>query len=190
MIGPLITIGGFILDARELIALGLPAVAWQAIGFVIFVLVMIVLLVGVTREQRHVTTTLQGLQIGSADSTSRSSITAQERPKTYFHDQQLYTSELARNEDVLRDKIFERCEIIGPALIFFGGNTRVEGCGFAGKIDEILFEVPEGRRLVGGIAFVNCIFRRCEFKRIGVLVTPPQLETFKDDFAKSKNQKS
>ena len=184
-IGPLIVITGYILGARELIALGLPAWVWQITGFVIFALVMIGLYIGMRKEQQQLATIVTGFQVPS----STVPAAAGDYPKTYFNDRQLNISELARNEATIRDKIFQHCEIIGPALVFFGEGTHVDKCGFEGNPDSLLLEVPVGQWLIGGVFFVNCIFRNCQFKRIGILVTPEQLVIFRDMFAKRDTDK-
>ena len=190
-LGILLVIGSYALDAFTLVSLGLPTPVWVIIGLIIFFSSVVSIVISVTKKQQQLDATVQGFIASNVPiettptSTSSSTPTAssieQDRPRQFFHDMQLYINELARNKDTIQDLLFDNCEIIGPAFIHFGKNTRVERCTFSGEIGEVLTEVAEGRRVVGGVAFVNCIFRRCDFKRVGVLVTPPQLEMFKKD---------
>jgi hypothetical protein len=76
------------------------------------------------------------------------------------------TDLLDGDNDVIEDREFEDCIILGPAVIA-PFRCTFEYNVFEGKQDWVLLEVPEGPR-IGIIAVRNCVFRRCRFRGIGI----------------------
>jgi hypothetical protein len=87
---------------------------------------------------------------------------------TYFSHQRVYVSDVVRDIDppVLKDKVFEDCEIIGPAILAPEGSV-ISHCVFNGVLASMMYELPGGRWLIGVIGVQDCIFRRCQFSQIG-----------------------
>ncbi len=79
---------------------------------------------------------------------------------------------------VLTDFIFDRCEILGPAVVHMEGG-EMSACAWSGTEDGLLWDVPEDRSYaIGAMALVNCVFRRCEFRGIGIVSKPGFREQF------------
>ncbi|CAN5580104.1 hypothetical protein BH24ACT20_BH24ACT20_01110 [soil metagenome] len=98
---------------------------------------------------------------GQADSSS-----------SYFKNQTLHIFDLARRRTIIKDKTFEDCEIHGPAVVAPIGNTDFVDCTFAEAVDRnslVWSPTEEERNYVGSIGLENCIFRNCNFYRIGLL---------------------
>jgi hypothetical protein len=69
---------------------------------------------------------------------------------------------------VLENKSFERCVILGPAIVVPAGS-RFIGCSFEGEPDALIWEIPPTRqRLLGAIRLDACSFNDCQFKGIGL----------------------
>lgn len=72
-------------------------------------------------------------------------------------------AELAGDEARIEDRVFEDCQILGPAIIvpqesgFFDSTWTAGG----GSVEAILWEVPPHHRLIVGAILV----RLCEFRK-------------------------
>jgi hypothetical protein len=85
-----------------------------------------------------------------------------------FADQQLRVTDLVTDSVVIADKSFERCVILGPAVVVPAGS-RFIGCSFEGEPDAVVWEIPPSRTtLVGAIRLENCSFNACEFRGVGL----------------------
>ena len=91
---------------------------------------------------------------------------------------------LNAGEPVVSGKTFTDCLIEGPAIITIMGETRFDGCdmGAVEDIDTLLFR-PEGQKLVGVIAFKDCLFLRCRFRQIGYTGHPDFVNSLKTGIA-------
>ncbi|WP_350004373.1 hypothetical protein [Pseudarthrobacter sp. WHRI 8279] len=79
----------------------------------------------------------------------------------------LRISDLTVTTSVIRDRIFEDCLILGPAVLALVGST-LEECIFDGDVDALLWEIPPERlQIIGAIQMENCTFLRCRFQMIG-----------------------
>jgi hypothetical protein len=82
--------------------------------------------------------------------------------------------DLAREEDLIRNRTFEDCTIYGPAVLFpignFGGFLN---CSFGVQSARELSWPLENteRHYHGAIGLEGCVFRRCRFVRIGLAAT-------------------
>ncbi len=92
---------------------------------------------------------------------------------SYIKDQTLHIFDLARRRTTIKGKTFEDCDIHGPAVAAVLGGTDFMDCTFAEGVDHSsLVWHPEPNRpsYVGAIGLEECIFRRCNFVRVGLLV--------------------
>lgn len=87
----------------------------------------------------------------------------------YFRDRTIRISDLAGDDDILRDKTFEDCTIIGPAVIAPLGVGLLKDCTFEAHPDTFLIPIHTPRGVVGPIGLEGCVFRRCTFRRIGIV---------------------
>jgi hypothetical protein len=172
-LGTCISIGGKILDIKEIIALGLSGDVWLLIGFVILAFSLASLVYRMQKEQESLHARVQGITIPPTTTTTPPP-TMDETRMTYIQNRDIYISDLVRHEDKISARVFENCLIIGPAIITFIGCDARDS-GFEGDLESLFIEVPE-RRILGAIAFENCLFRNCHFRRVGIIGTPDLIQ--------------
>jgi TIR domain len=110
---------------------------------------------------------------------------------------------LQGDSNLIENREFQDCEIIGPALIF-PMDCTFDHCGWGGDPDAILWEIPlrrvteirsngseasfyEPTRKIGAIAVRNCTFRHCRFRGIGVAGPPALIQTFRQGVGEQKS---
>jgi hypothetical protein len=97
-----------------------------------------------------------------------------------FKDQRIHPFDLVDDAvgDYLDRITFERCEIVGPAVVV-PIQTDFEECTwdtFGPNPRDLFWELPSERRaVIGAIALRECRFVHCNFSRIGVAGTPGYL---------------
>ena len=99
-------------------------------------------------------------------------ITDESASASYIKDRALYIFDLARRSTIIKDKTFEDCDIHGPAVAAILSGTDFIDCTFAeGGNHSSLIWTPEPSRnsYVGAIGLEECIFRRCNFRNVGLL---------------------
>jgi hypothetical protein len=104
--------------------------------------------------------------------------------ESYFKDQELWIADFARRSVVIKDKVFEDCQIFGPAVLAPFNPGTFDDCSWAEAADPeaVLWEVdPDRETYVGAIGLENCVFRRCHFARVGILVTPDEYRRLTED---------
>ena len=86
-------------------------------------------------------------------------------------------TEMATVDDVLRELVFEDCEIVGPAVLAIMDRNQMREC----RLDagEQLWDVPMQRGYVGAIGLVACLFERCYFRRVGFIGAPETMAQFR-----------
>lgn len=87
-------------------------------------------------------------------------------------------TDLCRDTNVISDKVFEECDVAGPAILLPVGEADVFAhCSFNTGIksepdvqpDAYLWEIPNDQgAAVGVVAIRNCVFRRCRFLNVGL----------------------
>jgi hypothetical protein len=91
---------------------------------------------------------------------------------SYIKDQALYIFDLTRRRAIIKGKTFEDCDIHGPAVAAVLNGTDFIDCTFAeGGDHSSLVWLPDPSRgsYVGAIGLEECIFRRCNFRDVGLL---------------------
>ena len=74
---------------------------------------------------------------------------------------------------------FNRCRIIGPAVLHVIGHVYLAGCEFeAPGVAAMLWEIPAGAAKVGAIEIRDTSFRRCSFEDVGFVGTAEELAGF------------
>lgn len=92
----------------------------------------------------------------------------------HYANQTIRIPDLAVTDNVLRGLIFEGCHVMGPAILALIQNVTMNNSSFEGTADAVIWEVPEGRTILGVIGLENCEFYGCRFTNIG-LALPPDL---------------
>jgi hypothetical protein len=103
-----------------------------------------------------------------------------EQDKVY-HDQIVRIVELVDGMaiPVLSEMTFQRCQIVGPAVILPLGNTQFLNSRMDHP-DEMLWETQPNRVYVGAIGVDNCVFDDCDFNGIGIAGPPDYVRTFRN----------
>lgn len=75
-----------------------------------------------------------------------------------------------RNQPVIEGKTYRNCVIEGPAVLLPLGACNFDGCNMgdsAGDIRNLLLQPMGPQRVTGTVAFKDCQFINCQFRRIG-----------------------
>lgn len=169
-LGAVITIGGGILNAQQLVALGLSGSWWLVMGLVVFFVSTGALLwQHIYRPNRALPK--EGQHTNHAES--------------YFANQRVVLNDILIPETppIIADKVFENCDIVGPAIITFIGTGLMLACSFDGSPLSTFYEVEEGRGLVGIIGMKDCTIRNSRLHRIGLVGTKAQIAQWQKGFS-------
>lgn len=90
---------------------------------------------------------------------------------SYFSNQRLYVADLVRDVEapIIKDKTFEDCTLVGPAVLAPRGTTVLQNNNFEGPLSSFVYEIPEERFVIGIIGLEDCVVRRCRFEKIGLM---------------------
>ena len=100
-----------------------------------------------------------------------------------FNNEKIYIAALARDSMLVKDKVFVDCELIGPAIIHFKKSV-ITNCLFDAKLENMLIVVDSPRVITGIVGFEECVFKKCEFSKIGIITGKAGEEMFKEDMGK------
>lgn len=71
--------------------------------------------------------------------------------------------------DLIMGRTFEDCTIYGPAVLAPLNQLTFERNTFEATPDALFWVIAEDRnQLVGAIGLIDCTFRRCTFRGIGI----------------------
>lgn len=91
--------------------------------------------------------------------------------------------DLVGDEYIIRGRTFEDCTIYGPAVVVPLDQIAFEHNSFDGPLEAILWEIPDEKNfIVGAIGLTDCIFRRCQFRGIGIAGNHSLIEKFVREF--------
>jgi hypothetical protein len=98
----------------------------------------------------------------------------------YFRGRKLRIIDLMDHGAHIHNRIFEDCQIFGPAVIYLR-NTELLTCKFQMPQEAAPFWelAPNHRPVVGAIDLIDCRFIRCSFVGIGMLGTHEDIEKWK-----------
>ena len=105
-----------------------------------------------------------------------------------YEDEVIILAELlGESHHTIEECVFRSCLIKGPVLIVLEGNVQFQGKGdvLADSVEDILYEVDEGRKLSGAIKVLSCTFRDCRFQQCGFVGTKTQMDVLRKIFARS-----
>ena len=80
----------------------------------------------------------------------------------------------------IKDKLFEKCTILGPAVVAFSGNNILQLCSIespSNNSDAVLLE-SKGPMTIGEIGLKNCHFKECTFVFVSFVMTKDQESYF------------
>lgn len=91
-------------------------------------------------------------------------------------------ADAAFTSNPVKNTHFEDCIIQGPAVLIFLGDTELDSCSFEGGHDSMLWEIsPDRSSILGAVGFENCIFRRCQFRGVGIAGNKEFIQTFTEN---------
>jgi hypothetical protein len=97
-----------------------------------------------------------------------------------YEDQTVRIADLAADTLALEGLEFERCEIVGPAVIVPSG-CRFLRCSY-GILNEdpqtLFWPLAADRPMQGAVLLEGCSFTDCEFRRVGLALAPEDIEGF------------
>lgn len=102
-----------------------------------------------------------------------------------YRDQTVRLTDFAALDDVIQGLTFERCQIVGPAVVILLGETRVTGCHWSGDAEAIIWPAHGRNEVVGAIGLKDCVLTNCELYRIGMLVPDEQMDAVRTGFGLS-----
>ncbi len=98
-----------------------------------------------------------------------------------YEDQTVRIADLAADALALEGLEFERCEIVGPAVIIPSGCMFVR-CSY-GVLDDdpgtLLWPLPSPI-MQGAVLLQGCSFTDCGFRRVGLALAPEDVAAFSD----------
>jgi hypothetical protein len=83
-------------------------------------------------------------------------------------------------EPILSGLIVEDSTLYGPAILAPLDDNTFDSIMFRADAEAMLWEVPEGKRIIGAIGLRHCAFRRCTFDGIGIAGPPELIRKFRD----------
>lgn len=91
-------------------------------------------------------------------------------------------ADLALPEPKISGITFERCLILGPAVLAMtGAGGTISGCTFDSEADALLWEIPDERKqVVGAIEAESCHFIDCRFSMVGFAGPASFTKMFRD----------
>lgn len=161
---------GLWLDFRDTIVLGVRPEVWQLGGFLLFTTVIIAIIVGYHKQNQQL--------MGKVDALVGKTQVERTATKDIYKSERVFVAELAYSSEIVENKTFDHCEIIGPAIVGFGKTTIMTNCSADVPKEQFCIPIVEDiARPQGLILFANCIFSNCSFRRINMLVAPSQKKT-------------
>ena len=82
----------------------------------------------------------------------------------------LYRAFTLENLTAIQNRTFNRCRIVGPAVLLAAGGVRFSNCDMGPTGDDVrnLLLKPMGpRQVIGTIPVQDCVFEGCQFFAIG-----------------------
>lgn len=105
-------------------------------------------------------------------------------------DEVVWLPELAREGQTIRGILFERCVIMGPAVVGIVGDVLMDSPTFVEATEDVLWEYEALRpyKWIGAIGVAGCAFVHCHFHRIGILANPRVQDVFRLKMAEGEGE--
>lgn len=94
-------------------------------------------------------------------------------------------SDLTRESNTVRNKVFDDCYIYGPAVAVITGTTEIRNNNFDGSPDSI-FIITTNQTVWGTIVLDNCIFTNCKFSNVGFIGDATTIAKIKAGFIQTQ----
>ncbi len=92
----------------------------------------------------------------------------------------IYLTRLAEETPVVKDQVYENRKFVGPAVIHFGSGNVLNDTSFVGDPEQVFIEAKRNE-FVGVVTFTDCMFKRCQFKDVGIIGRKKELaEKFRE----------
>lgn len=92
-------------------------------------------------------------------------------------------SELARDDIIIRNRRFDHCTILGPAVIALLRDVNMSNITIGvqnSDIETVLIEIPDGKYQIGIIGLENCNITSCSFEKIAFIGTRDSLDMIRN----------
>lgn len=89
-------------------------------------------------------------------------------------------TDLADEDNKIRNRTFEHCTLYGPAVVLFTGVVEMDTCRVEDDPDSVFLETSGKKPPNGSVIFVDCTFRRCTFSGIGIAGPSNALQRYKN----------
>lgn len=90
--------------------------------------------------------------------------------------------DLVTEVPIVKGKVFEDCDIYGPAVLILRKNTLNE-CGFTGNPDMIFITTSQVD-VMGVVLVEDCVFNRCNFGNVAFIGSPQEKQWFLNQVSK------
>lgn len=157
------------------------------------------------QENEKLNTKLSDLITPSGGTAAYPLLKREELLETHIKKRTVYIADFAREvaglrwrDAVLRERIFEDCYIVGPAVLQPMNTGEVEGYVFVG--DDTWWE--EGTKdafwspaewsgpYTGIVGTEDCVFRNCRFRQVGILFQEQELKELRGESDEGKEKPS
>lgn len=132
------------------------------------------------------------LGFGRLSAPKKEPATPEELTQTFIHGRVVRIGDVTGSKDVIKGKIFEECDIYGPAILVVGDDPNTLPSGLiensfdaAGRsFEEIVIGIQyDADWPLGGIMLEDCQFKRCNFHLVGFAVPASKADQFRFDLA-------
>lgn len=91
---------------------------------------------------------------------------------------------LVVGSSTIKGRMFEDCDIYGPAVIFMVKNNAILFCRFpeVPNAESLFITAPRLTWVAGIVGIEACIFRHCTFHNVGFIATPEDKEKYVKGF--------
>jgi hypothetical protein len=100
-----------------------------------------------------------------------------------YRNQTIRLSDLAVVSDVIEDVTFEKCQLVGPAILVPLDGTEIANCVWDGVAEGIFWQFPSDRQLlIGAIGLLRCKVYGCRMTRLGLAVPENKMDQVRRGF--------
>lgn len=73
---------------------------------------------------------------------------------------------LALSDGCLKNRRFQKCQMMGPAVLVPVRNVSISGNHFGGPPQSVVWAIPDKSIVIGAIGLVDCVFVECTFQNV------------------------
>lgn len=103
----------------------------------------------------------------------------------HYTNKRIKLGQIADVPPVINGVTFERCKIVGPAVVASVDNQlSLTRCIWDAPFESLLWVLPEGpKMIVGAIGLSDCHFFDCTFEGVGLAIPEPMVEHYRAGFS-------